>query len=55
MERSNNDDPLLVYSEMWRELEHFLSEIVMLANGEYPQAQDFLDLLNSIKRKYVGV
>ena len=48
------DDELMFYTECWRELQSFLSEVVMDNTGEYPFAQDVLNLMRSIERKYEG-
>lgn len=46
------DDELMFYTECWRELQSFLSEVVWENTGEYPFAQDVLKLMRSIERKY---
>ena len=46
------DDELMFYTECWRELRSFLSEVVRDNTGEYPFAQDVLNLMRSIERKY---
>ena len=46
------DDELMFYTECWRELRSFLSEVVRDNTGEYPFAQDVLNLIRSIERKY---
>ena len=38
------DDELMFYTECWRELRSFLSEVVRDNTGEYPFAQDVLNL-----------
>lgn len=48
------DDELMFYTECWRELRSFLTETVRDNTGEYPFAQDVLDLMRSIERKYEG-
>ena len=45
-------DELMFYTECWRELRSFLSEVVRDNTGEYPFAQDVLNLMRSIERKY---
>ena len=46
------DDELMFYVECGRELQNFLSEVVRDNTGEYPFAQDVLNLMRSIERKY---
>lgn len=46
------DDELLFYMECWRELQGFLSEAVRDNIEDYPFAQDFLNLMRSIERKF---
>ena len=46
------DDELMFYTECWRELQSFLSDVVRDNTGEYPFAQDVLKLMRSIERKY---
>ena len=46
------DDELMFYTECWRELQSFLSKVVRDNTGEYPFAQDVLNLMRSIERKY---
>lgn len=46
------DDELMFYTECWRELRNFLAEVVRDNTGEYPFAQDVLNLMRSIERKY---
>lgn len=46
------DDELMFYTECWRELRSFLSEVVRDNTGGYPFAQDVLNLMRSIERKY---
>ena len=48
------DDELMFYTECWRELRSFLSEVVRDNTGEYPFAHDVLNLMRSIERKYEG-
>ncbi len=48
------DDELMFYAECWRELRNFLAEVVRDNTGEYPFAQDVLNLMRSIERKYEG-
>ena len=48
------DDELMFYTECWRELRSFLTEVVRDNTGEYPFAQDVLNLMRSIERKYEG-
>ncbi len=51
-----NEEPLMVYCQMWRELESFLHDAVTHEDPDYSgQAQEFLKLVNSIKRKYADV
>lgn len=45
------DDELVFYMNCWRELQSFLSDVVRDDTGEYPFAQDILDLMQSIERK----
>ena len=40
----------LFYCACWRELQHFLSDLV----EEYPNARDFLALMASVERKMEG-
>ena len=51
-------DELMFYTECWRELRRFLTEVVLDDlrdnTGEYPFAQDVLNLMRSIERKYEG-
>ena len=57
MEEGGNekrDDELMFYTECWRELRSFLTEVVRDNTGEYPFAQDVLNLMRSIERKYEG-
>lgn len=46
------EDELMFYTECWRELQSFLTEVVLDNTGEYPFAQDVLNLMRSIERKY---
>lgn len=46
------EEELLFYMECWRELQSFLSEAVRDNTGEYPFAEDVLNLMRSIERKY---
>lgn len=46
------DDELIFYMECWREMQSFLTEVVRDNTGEYPFAQDVLNLMKSIERKY---
>lgn len=46
------DDELMFYMECWREMQHFLTEVVRDNAGEYPFARDVLDLMQSIEKKY---
>ena len=46
------DDELMFYTECWRELRSFLAEVVRDDSEEYPFAQDVLELMRSIERKY---
>ena len=48
------DDELMFYTACWRELRNFLAEVVRDNTGEYPFAQDVLNLMHSIERKYEG-
>lgn len=50
----NRDDELMFYVECWRDMQSFLAEVVMENTGEYPFAQDVLDLMRSIERKHGG-
>lgn len=51
MDRCNRYDELMFYLCCWHELRSFLSDIVRDYTGEYPFAQDFLDLMRSVERK----
>ena len=51
-DREKRIDELMFYTECWRELRSFLSEVVRDNTGEYPFAQDVLNLMRSIERKY---
>ena len=46
------DDELMFYTECWRELRSCPSEVERDTAGEYPFAQDVLNLMRSIERKY---
>ena len=46
------DDELMFYTECWRELRSFLAEVVCDDSEEFPFAQDVLNLMRSIERKY---
>lgn len=46
------DDELIFYMECWREMQSFLTEVVRDNTREYPFAQDVLNLMKSIERKY---
>ena len=46
------DDELMFYTECWRELRSFLSEVVRDSTGENTFSQDVLNLMRSIERKY---
>ena len=48
----NRDDELMFYTECWRELQSSLSVDVRNNSCEYPFAQDVLNLMLSIERKY---
>ena len=41
------DDELMFYTECWRELRSFLSEVVRDNTGEYPFAQDVVSFQDS--------
>lgn len=45
------DDELMFYVECWRDMQNFLAEVVRDDTGEYPFAQDVLDLMRSVERK----
>lgn len=51
-DREKRIDELMFYTECWRELRSFLSEVVRDNTGEYPFTQDVLNLMRSIERKY---
>lgn len=56
MSQEKREDPLMVYCQMWRELEAFLHETARHEEHEYAEkAEDFLKLMNSVKRKYTDV
>ena len=42
---------LLFYMECWREMQSFLTEAVRDNTGEYPFAEDVLNLMHGIERK----
>ena len=45
----------LFYCACWRELQHFLSDLVIRDTvEEYPNARDFLALMASVERKMEG-
>ena len=45
----------LFYCACWRELQHFLSDLVIHDTvEEYPNARDFLALMASVERKMEG-
>lgn len=46
------DEELMFYTECWRELMSFLTEVVLDDSEGYPFAQDVLRLMRSIERKY---
>ena len=46
------DDELMFYLECWRDMQSFLTEVVRDNTGEYPLAQDVLDLMHSVERKH---
>ena len=46
-----NHQDELYYTACWRELQSFLTEVVLDDTGEYPQAADFLKLMKSVERK----
>lgn len=48
------DDELLFYMKCWREMQHFLAEVVRDNAEEYPFAKDVLGLMRSIERKFEG-
>ena len=50
--RHKREEELLFYMECWRELQSFLSEAVRDNTGEYPFAENVLNLMRSIERKY---
>lgn len=50
--RHKREVELLFYMECWRELQSFLSEAVRDNTGEYPFAENVLNLMRSIERKY---
>lgn len=50
--KTMRDDELMFYLECWREMQSFLAEVVRDNTGEYPFAQDVLDLMKSIERKF---
>lgn len=51
MEPSIRED-LMFYVCCWRDLRSFLSEVVRDIRADYPFAQDFLNLMRSVERKY---
>jgi len=54
--KQTNDDPLIVYCNMWRDLESFLRDAVRDNDPDYAeQANEFLKLMKSVKRKYTDV
>lgn len=50
--RHKREEELLFYMECWRELQSFLSEAVRDNTGEYLFAENVLNLMRSIERKY---
>ena len=50
--RHKREEELLFYMECWRELQSFLSEAVRDNTGEFPFAENVLNLMRSIERKY---
>ena len=50
--RHKREEELLFYMECWRELQSFISEAVRDNTGEYPFAENVLNLMRSIERKY---
>lgn len=50
----NRDDELTFYMECWRDMQSFLAEVVRDNTGEYPFAQDVLNLMRSVERKHGG-
>lgn len=46
------EEELLFYMECWCELQGFWAEAVRDNAGEYPFAEDVLNLMRSIERKY---
>ena len=45
----------LFYCACWRELQHFLSDLVIRDTvEEYPNARDFLAFMASVERKMEG-
>ena len=55
MEKNNShkrEEELLFYMECWREMQSILTEVVRDSTGEYPFAEDVLNLMRSIERKY---
>ena len=42
----------MFYMECWREMQNFLTEVVLDNTGGYPFAKDVLDLMRSIERKF---
>lgn len=55
MDRTKREDELMFYVCCWRDLRSFLSETVRDDTGEYPFAQDFLNLMRSVERKYSNI
>ena len=56
MKEKNNrhkcEEELLFYMECWRDMQSFLAEAVRDNTGEYPFAENVLNLMRSIERKY---
>lgn len=50
--RHKREEELLLYMECWREMQSILTEVVRDNTGEYPFAEDVLNLMRSIERKY---
>lgn len=46
------DDELMFYVKCWREMQSFLSDVVLDNSPDYPFVSDVLNLMRSIERKY---
>lgn len=49
--RHKREEELLFYTECWHEMQNILTEVVRDNTGEYPFAEDVLNLMRSIEQK----